>query len=54
MDKLQAYSFSIPASTIDSDGAPKGLEVSFEYRDQHDNIYSEEGKILWSETSAKN
>jgi|694.fasta_scaffold38533_3 hypothetical protein len=54
MDKLQAYSFSIPAATIDSDSAPKGLEVSFEYRDQHDNLYSEEGKILWSDTSVKN
>jgi hypothetical protein len=54
MDKLEAYSFSVPASNIDEDTAPEGLEVSFEYRDQHDNVYSEEGKILWSDKSGKN
>jgi len=54
MDKLEAYSFSVPASNVDKDTAPEGLEVSFEYRDQHDNVYSEEGKILWSDKSGKN
>lgn len=49
MDKLQDYSFSVSASVIDQEIAPNGLDVSFQYRDQHDNIYSEEGQILWSE-----
>jgi uncharacterized protein YegL len=53
MDKLQAYSFSVEASTVDGEIAPNGLEVLFEYRDQHDNIYSEKGQILWSDTPSK-
>jgi hypothetical protein len=53
MDKLQAYTFSVPAMNIDRVSAPEGLEVSFEYRDQHDNIYVDEGKILWTDLSSK-
>jgi uncharacterized protein YegL len=53
MDKLQAYTFSVPAMNIDRVSAPDGLEVSFEYRDQHDNIYLDEGKILWTDLSSK-
>lgn len=51
MDKLDDYGFAIPTLNIDPIIAPDGLEVSFEYRDKHDTIYSEEGKILWTTSS---
>ncbi len=41
------YSFSVPSITIDKSVAPEGLEVHFEYLDQHNNKYISEGKILW-------
>jgi hypothetical protein len=50
MKDLKDYSFSVPSITIDKSVAPNGLEVSFEYRDQHNNTSSEQGKILWTDT----
>lgn len=49
MQSLKDYSFSVPSLTIDKSVAPNGLEVTFEYRDQHNNTYSSQGKILWTD-----
>jgi hypothetical protein len=47
MTHLQGYDFTLPSFTIEStDGAP-GLEVLYEYKDQHDHRTSTGGKILW-------
>jgi len=46
---IKDYSFSLPSITLDMSVAPKGLEVTFEYRDQKKNVYSSQGRILWSE-----
>ena len=53
MDQLENYSFSLPPIKLDRTTAPEGLEVSFEYRDSHDNLYVEEGKILWTDKPAQ-
>ena len=47
------YNFSVPSITIDRTIAPAGLEVKFEYRDQHNNKYASEGKILWLDGTDK-
>lgn len=46
---LKDYSFSVPSITLDKSVAPKGLEVTFEYRDKKKNVYSSQGRILWSD-----
>jgi hypothetical protein len=46
---LQDYSFSLPAISFDRALAPNGLEVVFEYRDRHENIFSSQGKISWTD-----
>ncbi len=47
MDHLQGFNFTLPSFNIDIDKAPVGLELLFEYFDQHDNRYSTGGKLLW-------
>ena len=46
---LRDYSFSLPSITIDKSVAPSGLEVEFEYRDRHNNVYATQGQILWTD-----
>ena len=53
IQNMKAYSFTVPPITIDRSSAPNGLDVLFEYRDQHNNIYSSQGKISWSDTNEK-
>jgi uncharacterized protein YegL len=53
IQNMKGYSFSVPSIIIDRASAPNGLDVSFEYRDQHNNIYSSQGKISWSDTNSK-
>ncbi len=49
IQNMKDYSFSMPSITIDRTVAPKGLEVLFEYRDRHNNTYSNQGNILWTD-----
>jgi hypothetical protein len=44
---MKGYDFQVPSIKLDRGVAPNGLEVTFEYRDQHNNIYSNTGKISW-------
>jgi hypothetical protein len=53
LQSMKGYNFTAPSITIDRSVAPNGLEVSFEYRDQHNNIYSSQGKISWSDLPTK-
>lgn len=48
MEQMQGFSFVLPSIKIDYSQAPQGLEVRYEYFDQHDNRYSTEGKLLWT------
>lgn len=52
-DQLRDYVFSVPSLKLDISTAPNGLEVVFEYEDQHKNIYSKQGKILWLDAATK-
>jgi hypothetical protein len=45
---MKGYDFVIPPFDITPSSAPNGLDVVFEYRDQHNNQYSSEGNIKWS------
>lgn len=49
IQNMKDYSFSMPSITLDKSIAPKGLEVVFEYRDRHNNVYSSQGQILWTD-----
>lgn len=51
---LKDYSFSLPSITIDRSVAPSGLEVMFEYRDRHNNLYATQGQILWTDLADQN
>jgi hypothetical protein len=49
MQNLQGFVFTLPSITISKEQAAAGVEVLFEYADQHDNEYSTGGKLLWTE-----
>lgn len=49
-DLVKDYNFTIPAFNTSVASAPNGLEVSFEYSDLHNNIYSNQGTIQWQST----
>jgi hypothetical protein len=49
MQNLQGFDFTLPSITITKEQAQAGVEVLFEYADQHDNEYSTGGKLLWAE-----
>lgn len=50
MELVKDYNFSLPSFNTSSASAPNGLEVSFEYRDLHNNVYSNKGTIKWQST----
>lgn len=53
MDYLKdGFNFSLPSFTIDMNDAPMGIEMSYEYFDKRDNMYSGGGKLVWVKESA--
>jgi len=49
----QGYEFTVPSINIDVKTATKGLEVQFEYWDQHDNRFLSGGKLVWAASSGQ-
>jgi hypothetical protein len=47
MSHLQGFDFTLPSISIDSDGAPEGLEVKYEYFDKRGNRFESGGKLVW-------
>ena len=43
----QGYEFAVPSITIDVDNAAQGIEVQYEYWDQHDNRFVSGGRLTW-------
>jgi uncharacterized protein YegL len=50
-ENMIGYDFTIPTFKLKSSEAPNGLEVRFEYHDQHNNIYESGGNIKWKATT---
>jgi hypothetical protein len=44
---IKDYNFTMPAFNTSVQSAPLGIEASFEYRDQHSNVYTSGGTLKW-------
>lgn len=45
---MKGHDFSVPSFQVNPESAPNGMDLQFEYRDQHNNKYSSGGNIVWS------
>lgn len=49
---MKGYDFAMPAFQLIPSSVPNGLDLEFEYRDNHNNKFLNKGNIVWS-TSGK-